>query len=368
MDTWPDNSLKTDTTKRRKGGKDPVRYKVKDNTKISHLSMDKLLSHEGTKRDLAIYLAENVLKYSTNNDKTLIVSYAGKTKSNKQIEFDENNHDEADGLMIRQGVLGKSRWPPDTELTFHSTDSDVVVVTVSKYPSLVANTRIVTASGIIYIKPLWQALGPEKSSALIGLHALSGCDTTGRFNYIGKQTWFDHFCGAPPHIIEALNKLCSTDELTDDVINGIEEFVCKVYCPKSLNTIFTQVHELRYYLYCCKTVESDRLPPTMATLNPCIERSHIQASIWGQSDIDIQQKLDPCKHGFYKVDEHYIPIRSKLPPAPESLIEMTSCKCKKACKTNKCSCKAVGMPCTDLCQCGELCENDDDSYIGEIGE
>ncbi len=370
MDTWPENSLKM-----RKGGgkvkKDPVRYKVKDNTKISHLTMDKLLSHEATKRDLATYLADKVLEYTANNEKIVIVSYAGKTRSNKFIEFNDNNHDEADGQMIRQGILGKSRWPTNTELTIHSTDTDVVVIAVSMYPSLVSNTRILTASGILHIKPLWQVLGPEKANALIGLHALSGCDTTGRFNYIGKPTWFHHFCKAPPYIIEALSKLGSPDELTAEVISAIAEFVCMIYTPKSVNTIFTQIYELRYFLYCSKTVESDRLPPTMGALKPCVRRAHIQGSKWGQSDIDMQQKLDPCKNGYYKLpgDGRYIPERSELPPAPVSLIEMTTCKCKKSqCRTQRCSCKAARMPCTDLCQCGEQCENDEDNYPGVAGE
>ena len=368
MDTWPENSLKM-----RKGAgkslKDPVRYKIKDNTKISHLTMDKLLSHEATKRDLATYLADKVLEYTANNEKTVIVSYSGKTKSNKSIAFNESNHDEADGQMIRQGILGKSRWHHNTELTIHSTDTDVVVIAVSMYPLLVPNTRILTASGLLHIKPLWQALGAEKANALIGLHALSGCDTTGRFNYVGKPTWFHHFCQAPNHIIEALIKLGCPDELTDAVISAIAEFVCMIYTPKSATTKYKKIDELRYNLYCSKTVESDRLPPTMGALKPCIQRAHIQASKWGQSNIDMQVKLDPCENGYYKSDGCYLQIRSELPPAPESLIEMTICKCQKSqCRTQRCSCKASKLPCTDLCQCVEQCENNEDNYPGVAGD
>ena len=34
--------------------------------------MDKLLSHEATKLDLATYLADKVLEYTANNEKTVI--------------------------------------------------------------------------------------------------------------------------------------------------------------------------------------------------------------------------------------------------------------------------------------------------------
>ena len=170
-------------------------------------------------------------------------------------------------------------------------------------------------------------------------------------------------------MIEALIKLGSPDELTDAVISAIAEFVCMIYTPKSATTKYNKIDELRYNLYCSKTVESDRLPPTMGALKPCIQRAHIQASKWGQSNIDMQVKLDPCENGYYKSDGCYLQIRSELPPAPESLIEMTICKCQKSqCRTQRCSCKASKLPCTDLCQCVELCENNEDNYPGVAGD
>lgn len=44
--------------------------------------------------------------------------------------------------------------------------------------------------------------------------------------------------------------------------------------------------------------------------------------------------------------------------APESLLKMISCNCKKACK-NSCGCRKAGLICSSLCTCslGESCEN-----------
>ena len=59
------------------------------------------------------------------------------------------------------------------------------------------------------------------------------------------------------------------------------------------------------------------------------------------------------------------------PPVPESTIELVCCKCKKGCKTEKCSCRKSNIQCTDVCLCHEIdvdqCHNmqviqsDDDS-------
>ena len=39
------------------------------------------------------------------------------------------------------------------------------------------------------------------------------------------------------------------------------------------------------------------------------------------------------------------------PPAPESLLQYTDCKCKTGCLTNRCSCKKALLKCTELCAC-----------------
>ena len=44
-------------------------------------------------------------------------------------------------------------------------------------------------------------------------------------------------------------------------------------------------------------------------------------------------------------------------PAPESILEFSSCNCKKSmCQTNRCNCKSLGLPCTELCGC-KNCDN-----------
>ena len=52
-------------------------------------------------------------------------------------------------------------------------------------------------------------------------------------------------------------------------------------------------------------------------------------------------------------------------PAPSSLVELMSCKCKKSnCTNNVCSCKKANLACTSLCECID-CENNkkEDAFL-----
>ena len=52
-----------------------------------------------------------------------------------------------------------------------------------------------------------------------------------------------------------------------------------------------------------------------------------------------------------------------LQPAPDAVLYLVKCGCRKdKCGNNRCSCRRVGLICTDLCSCsnsetGEACEN-----------
>ena len=64
FDTYKADSLKSITRKKRRKGKDPVQYQVRDETSIRHITMSRFLSHEQTKADLTEYLAEKTLDYN----------------------------------------------------------------------------------------------------------------------------------------------------------------------------------------------------------------------------------------------------------------------------------------------------------------
>ena len=151
-------------------------------------------------------------------------------------------------------------------------------------------------SSVQMIEPIWTALGPDRAKALLGLHAFTGADTTGRFNGIGKQTWFKLFLDTED-VVDALRTLCSTADISDEIQLTLEQFVCTAYRPKGIN--ISRIPELRWYMFCKYMVESLKLPPTLGALKQHILRAHVQARIWGQATVYQQALLDPLENGYH---------------------------------------------------------------------
>ena len=67
-----------------------------------------------------------------------------------------------------------------------------IVLTFKRYPNFCQDTCFVTGISqtrrVIQLQSSYNALGPNKTGALWGFHALSGADITGRFAGKGKIT------------------------------------------------------------------------------------------------------------------------------------------------------------------------------------
>ena len=52
-------------------------------------------------------------------------------------------------------------------------------------------------------------------------------------------------------------------------------------------------------------------------------------------------------------------MRRRLPPAPDAVLHLVKCSCKKdRCANNRCKCCKAGLQCTDLCSCANNAEDD----------
>lgn len=68
--------------------------------------------------------------------------------------------------------------------------------------------------------------------------------------------------------------------------------------------------------------------------------------------------MNPESWGWVLKEDNLEPIQTLLGPAPEKLLNTIFCDCKKGCN-NKCSCKKVGLYCSQICSyCqGQSCSN-----------
>lgn len=276
------------------------------------------------------------------------------------MECEDNNHEEADTLLIHQAVLASRRSSPNTELMVFSPDTDVLVLLIGHYDILLNSTSITMKSGVLQIGSMWTFLGASRAKALPAFHAFTGTDNTSRFSGIGKVTWLNIFLQAPEEIWKALQQLSEPDEVTEEQISILEKFVCHAYKPKKSD--ITNIPDLRWYLFCKNMADSEKLPPTIGALKQHILRAKIQARVWGQASVAQQSLPEPLGNGYCRTKDGQLqPLTTELLPAPEAILEMVRCLCKTNCSTKRCSCAAVNLPCTEICQCTSDCQNDQDS-------
>ena len=121
----------------------------------------------------------------------------------------------------------------------------------------------------------------------------------------------------------------------------IEKFVVAVYCPKT-HTIST-LAEARWFLFCKNPDDCEKFPPTSDAFQQHLLRAQLQAVVWYSSDRAIQPVLDPCNFWWKSKNDGFEPIGFVNNVAPSSLVQLTSCKCKKNCATNRCSCRQQNM-------------------------
>ena len=112
----------------------------------------------------------------------------------------------------------------------------------------------------------------------------------------------------------------------------------------------TTIPALRWELFRSRNLESEKLPPTRATLMPHILHTNVVAMMDKSYTIP-----DPCllpleKNGRILAGDGYVPVPYLYKPAPVAVLELIKCGCKTSCKGNS-SCKKNNLPCTALCKC-----------------
>lgn len=101
-----------------------------------------------------------------------------------------SDHEEADTrLLLHANDASDAGYD---HVIIRSPDTDVAVIAMSLQDRIKAHLYFATGvkdkSRLLSIKTLCGLLGPATSRGLIGLHALSGCDSTSSFHGKGKRS------------------------------------------------------------------------------------------------------------------------------------------------------------------------------------
>ena len=191
------------------------------------------------------------------------------------------------------------------------------------------------------------------------IHALTGCDTTSALHGHGKASAFWKLV----HLAETLSLtdvIASATATPDDVASAGIKLLVLLYGGTMSDTL----NSLRFSKYMQKISTSpvlpEKLPPTERAGFYHSLRVHLQVMQWATLNTSVMEATD---WGWKLEGKMLMPIPTDLEPAPEDLLKVIRCNCKRTsvnqCVTNMCTCRKNGLHCISACGgChGESCGN-----------
>ena len=190
-------------------------------------------------------------------------------------------------------------------------------------------------------------VGPKICKALPAFHGLTGSDATSNLAGVGKKRAHSILKDSEIHQ-ESLSQLGQIT-LTEDVIKQCVKSVFSLY-PTTKKTL-SSMDEMRYLLFCQDRQKSEALPPTSDSFIQHLKRANYQILVWRKSLIGKQDLPEPQCSVWKEEDGVLCPILMTSDPTPESIIELTTCNCKKSLRRSTCSCANTRLCYTEACFC-----------------
>lgn len=187
------------------------------------------------------------------------------------------------------------------------------------------------------------------------MHAFSGCDTTSALFYQGKMK-FIKVLRKKPYLNEVIEVFKNPNADPEVIAKAGERFIVELYSYSDVKN--RKSTSLNNYRYACFTASAYKrkfniasLPPTEAAARQHSFRTYHQIQQWYGNEHNVEQ------WGWKKDKNGLIPVTTVEPPAPDSLLKLISCKCKKGCH-KACGCRKAGLKCSVVCtNCGGSCDN-----------
>ena len=213
-----------------------------------------------------------------------------------------------------------------------SPDSDIFFILLHFAGKIESNILFDTGSGnkkrLLNITQKARDLGQNRSSALMSLHALTGCDTTSSLKGIGKLK--------PIKLLQKTEKfedsLCELGEIWDleeRQHRDIEHFVCCMYgFPRFKSIDEVRVHILRRkcekngILDPKKNIDLANLPPCSSSLKEHTKRVNYQVRIWKLAEENFPEKPEPIHHGWKRVENGLEPSWCEKDILPTQLVDL----------------------------------------------
>ena len=210
---------------------------------------------------------------------------------------------------------------------------------------------------VIDINATVSSLG-TKCKNILGVHALSGCDTVSYPYGKGKVSALKVL---DMDILLNMERLGEEDATLEELLAAATQFFLILYDQKDASNL----NQARYNIYKKKKTKPNlkSLPPTDLNLIEHILRAHLQVMLWKSANKSEppEKTQDITKFGWSTKDG-IMPTFAQQPIAPPMLLDVISCGCRsegKACAQRNCKCHNDNLSCTEYCACesGDNCKN-----------
>ena len=145
-----------------------------------------------TKKELTTYLLPRFAGYL---NKKFVIAFERTCVTNipgLDSDLKEYGQEEADtGVVLH--AMDVCKRDPFTELTISCSDTDVLLILPNYFDQLPSTTTFKTTHHQCNLHSIYEKFTPRVCTALLGFHAMTGNDQTGKFNGFTKKTWWDTF-------------------------------------------------------------------------------------------------------------------------------------------------------------------------------
>ena len=140
------------------------------------------------------------------------------------------------------------------------------------------------------------------------------------------------------------------------------------FYSKNIPSTVSDLADLRWHMFSKQQSESQKLPPTREAFRQTVLRAHHTTLQWKFSHISSPVLPDPENFGWKWDDDNsiYEPIMTTLLPAPESVIDLSMCRCGTKCENLLCKCRTNGLNCSEMCLCIDCGNMDRDGDLDDV--
>ena len=241
-DQYPNVSIKNNEWHRRQRG-NSYRVEVTRGEQHCPVMWKSFLSHRENKIQLLSLLlqlwAENKyaaclfhrkLYVAVGETCFILTSNDGQSVLQSECAELSSTHEEADTRLLLHAAHAARDAPPC--IVVRSPDTDVAIISCFAQRDIAAPVYFRTGTKhrtrFVDISAVTHGFSSDMCSALLGVHALTGCDSTSAFVGKGKAAAFQ-LLSKSPQIQQNLSSLGVTFTVSEELHQHCEEFVCTLY-------------------------------------------------------------------------------------------------------------------------------------------